>query len=317
MPLSVLRKIGIARESSFGTSTAPAVALPVEDCIANVVFTPHKDEGERAHPAKTHAFYRGPQTTAIDLNGPVTPDEVGYLVRSLLGSETFTAATASDPATHVFTLNTSALPPSLSLQDEDGVRPMRFVGVYVTNIAITLDATAGFCAHTTSCAGKTYILNPSGTVPAYSATSAPLENWRATVKIGATSITNVSNTHLQLSRDVEYQYAPTNVVVPQALYPRWVEVAGQFTIEYDSVTDYDRYLNSTQESLTLELVKGSGTSKRGLKVFLPKVDFTDSVFQRSFQRAYIEATYSFSGILNTSTGSLVTIDLYTGRSTSF
>lgn len=319
MPLTALRKIGVAKEATYGTGVAPAAALPVTSASLNQVFGQELDNAVRGVFARTFHAMQGVTSVEGSIEGPVTPDEFGYFLLATLGSETFAAldTMGGTPATHTFTTLTTGVPPSLSIQDEDGVRKMRFLGMYVSSLSLRFNASEGLLSYTTEMQGSDVAFAPAESVPAYSATSKPLVNWKGTVTLGGSSFTKVTEVELTFNREVELLYGLRNAQGARNAAAQALEITGSFSFEFDAVADYDKYKNKTQEEIKLVLTDGTGTSKRGIEVIIPKGDYGEAAMERDFGSSYILATWSVRGVYDLSTSKLVDVKLYSGRTAAF
>lgn len=93
--LSRLVKLGWAKETTAGTYVAPAVYLPFMKADHEDVYAELKDESYRNNDSVLQGMYQGPVQATWDIDILAYPDLMGHFLRSIIGPDTVTAATAT------------------------------------------------------------------------------------------------------------------------------------------------------------------------------------------------------------------------------
>lgn len=294
MTVSYLTKVGLARESSWGSSTAPAVLLPVDPPTFTPSYEQILDQSLRGLPVLDYAAYQGVGRTEGSLEGNFYPEELGYLLFSALGS-CVTSGTAA-PYTHIFTVG--AHPPSLSIQDENGIQPYRYTGCMVSELTLTFNSSEGLLRWSATVVGKTKEDVAAG-IPAET-TTAPFRSWQVSAAVGASDpLGKLLEGEITFSREIDLHFVDGSLQTPGTAFAGPLEVTGRATIFFDSTADLDRYLNKTQELFKLTWNYGSGASEKKIVVQCTKMDFGDSPAEIDRSGSSLTLGYTMRALYNT------------------
>lgn len=309
MGVSHLTKVGIAREASWGSSTDPAVLLPVEPPSFTVPHEQILDQGIRGSSSMDYGAYQGAVHVEASLESMAFPEEIGYLLFGILGSCS-TSGTAA-PYVHTFSLNSN--PPSFSIQDENGVQTYRYTGCMINSLTLSFNIAEGAVHWSADFMGKEKG-SASGSIPA-EATTPPFLGWQATAAIGATSpYGKVTEAELTIAREVVLGYVDGNAQTPGTAYSGPMEVTGSCTLLFDSNDDYDRYLDKTQEKLAFTFSQGSGASKKELVLTMTKADFGDGAAEIDRSGSNLTLAYTVRALYNPTDGGPIKVKLTNSKS---
>jgi hypothetical protein len=248
MALSQITKIGIAREASWGTSTAPTVLVPVtSDSQLTPQFEHVMDQAMRGLPVLDYEAYTGVARVEGSVAGPVYPDEIGYFLLGAMGSVSTSAGT------HTF--EQYEYPPSFSIQDENGVQTFRYEGCMVSELTLSWNSAEGFLTYSASIVGKDWDAAPSGAVPA-DATTTPFMGWQAAVSFNGSPSGKFTEGEITLSREILLRYADSNSQRPTHMCAGPIEVTVTGTLVYDAATEMNLYLAGTKPSFEVAFTSG-------------------------------------------------------------
>lgn len=93
--LSRLAHVGLGKESSVGTYTAPTIFIPFEGIDYEDVFTEIKDESFRANDSVLQGMYQGVVQADWSIDVMAYPDLTGHFLRGMIGPDTVTAGAST------------------------------------------------------------------------------------------------------------------------------------------------------------------------------------------------------------------------------
>ncbi len=294
MTVSYLTKVGIAKEASWGSSTPPAVLLPVDPPTFTPQFEQILDQSLRGLPVLDYAAYQGVGRTEGSLEGNFYPEEIGYLLCSALGSVVSEGTAA--PYTHSFTVG--AHPPGLSIQDENGIQPYRYTGCMVSELTLSFNSSEGLLRWSASVVGRTKEDVTAG-IPAES-TTAPFRSWQVSAAVGAHDpLGKLLEGEITFSREIDLHFVDGSLQTPGTAFAGPLEVTGRATLFFDSTADLDRYLDKDQERFALTWEYGSGTALKQLVVQCTKMDFGDGPAEIDRSGSSLTLAYTMRALYNT------------------
>jgi len=293
MTVSYLTKVGIAKESSWGSSTPPTKLLPVDPPTFTVDYEQILDQSLRGLPVRDYAAYQGVGRVEVSMEGNFYPEELGYLLYSAMGS--CTSGTAA-PYEHTFTVG--AHPPALSIQDENDIETHRYTGCLVSELTLTFNAAEGLLRWSSTLVGKSKEDSPSGSIPA-EATGAPFRGWQVSAAVGAADpFGKIIEGEITLSREITLHFVDGSLQTPGTAFAGPLEVTGRATVYFDSAALYNRYLNKDQELFQLTWTYGSGTAERTLVFAAHNMDFGEGPVEIDRSGASLTLAYSMRGLYN-------------------
>lgn len=307
MPLTALSKLGLAKETAYGTPPSqPAVLLPYSSASFSWAFDQVVDSARRGIPVKDFHAYRGAGRVEGSLEFPVYPEEIGYFLLAILGS---VETSGTGPYTHTFSLNTTSNPPSLAIWDRTGVKDYIYKGLLVNEVTFSWNAAEGFLNASVSMLGKAPEGVTSVTFPD-DATSQPFLGWMADLTIGTTQhYERISEGEIRLAREVALHYGCDGSPSPSEAFMDVLEVSGRFTTKLESETDLNRYLQSVKEQVELVFTYGSGQNLKSLKFTMPRVDFGDEALELDRGGTYVTFVYGFRALYDQTTSTVIEIEL--------
>lgn len=313
MPVSGLTKVGIAKEASWGTTTAPDVLIPVNPPSFTDNFETILDQAMRGIAAMDFASYQGVQTVEASLEGFAYPKEIGYFIKGILGAESVSGA---GPYDHEFTLATT--PPSFSVQDENGVQPYRYTGMMVGELGFTFNAAEGALEFSASLTGKTKE-SVGSSIPA-DATSAPFRGWMMCSQIAGGNV-EVMEGELTLSRELGLVYAGSTCSGGSQYaireYAGPLEVTGGITLDFTADSQVDRYENKTQNKLELNFQYGTGASQKTLKFEMNNCDYGDSPIELDRSGVHVTLAYTLRALYNSTDSGPAKVTLSNAKSDAY
>lgn len=287
MALSIGTKIGVAKETTYGTFVAPVRAFPVNPPTFSDIYTPILDEAIRGRASKDYEIYQGVRHTEASFDGAFYPDEIGYFLISLLGPATSSGAS---PTTHVITATTTGVP-SLSFAVEDDVTKQRFSGMYPTSFGIKFSAAEGLLSYTSSWNGRDAVTTATASVPAF-AEAAPWQGWRGlmnttgTFRVAGASAAgtelagNLISADITVNRPNEMVYVADGSQLTKRTDPGAIEATWSMVIDFHTTNgalmlDYYRKDAALYIEIDFDNQK-AGAARRCLSVCSSKVIMTDA-----------------------------------------
>lgn len=310
-------KIGIARETTWGTAGTTWDLLAVQPPTVTTTYEQVLDQGLRGIAAKDFSAQQGVGNSEVSLEGLWHPEEIGHAVFGILGALTTTGTAA--PVVHQFDLGTA--PPSYTIEDQPALQApgaaestaaYQYKGMYINSLAIKFSAAEGAVGWTASLRGI-----PAGKVTASTLGSGtlnpPLLGWEAaTVTVfGVTSYGKLIDAEINLAREVVMEHAAANTRNPAFGYSSELEVTGKLTIALHGTLEPDWYLGTPNTSGTIHIgfERGSGATLKRLAILIP--DATPLESAPSWDRGAINSKMgiSFRGIYNASISGVARITL--------
>lgn len=295
MTVSYLTKVGIAKETTWGSSTPPSYLLPVEPPTFTLNYEQILDQSLRGLPVLDYAAYQGVGQIEASMEGNFYPEELGLLLFSAMGSCATTGGAA--PYTHTFTVGSH--PPAISIQDENDIETYRYTGCMVSELTLTFNAAEGLLSWSSTMVGKEKVDSPAEAIPA-EATTAPFRSWHLCAAIGAQDpLGKILEGEITLSRDINLHFTDCGSQWAGTAFAGPLEVTGRVTIFFDSASDYDRYIDKDQEAFSLTWEYGAGTALKSLEFLATKMDFGDSPAEIDRSEASVTLAYTMRGLYNT------------------
>ncbi len=142
--LSRLTKLGLGKEGTQWTYTAPTISVPFSSAKFTDVITPLRDESVRANDSVLQGLNQGPWSTTWDITTNGYADLIGHFLRAMVGPDTVTAGVsttlASNCAAGATSLTLTATVPTnsvIQISDATGVN-LEWVKVTTVGTAATV-----------------------------------------------------------------------------------------------------------------------------------------------------------------------------------
>ena len=93
--LSRLAKLGLGKETTYGTYTAPTMGIPFDKADFEDVIAPLKDQSVRGNDTVLQGIYPGPEHATWDVDVNSYPDLIGHFLAGVIGPDTVTAGVST------------------------------------------------------------------------------------------------------------------------------------------------------------------------------------------------------------------------------
>ncbi len=201
--------------------------------------------------------------------------------------------------THTFAQNTPATrPPSWSISTYEGVDYRGWAGCQISELALKIDPKA-----TVTLQAK-FAGFPEQTVSSFTyagSTIQPNLGWGWTMTNAGGSSTRGITYDLTFKRALDAIHSSDGVQAPREVFPGALEVDGSYKAIYESTTDYNLYLANTQSPTVATLTKAIQFGGESITVTMSQSGWPKAT--RNLSGVYVDATFSLSGIYNsTDTG---------------
>lgn len=195
---------------------------------------------------------------------------------------------------HTFKQNApTTRPPAWSASIFDGVQYLGFAGCQLSELALKIDPKATITAQ----AKMTGFPEAVVTSFTYAGTNLQPElgwGWNMT-NAGATSDRGLT-LDLNLKRAVDPIHSSNGVQAPREVFPGALELSGSYKAIYESTTDYNLYLQNSQQPAVANLQKAVSFGGESVQITLSQSGWTKGT--RSLGGTYVEATFDVEGIYN-------------------
>lgn len=301
MPLTPkeLTWLGLAKETTWGTATAPTFTIPVKDVKPEDVIAYVKDQGIRGAMAQTYAVIPGVSQSNFQIDGEVYPDSFGLLVLAMLGQDSVTGA--ASPYTHKFQLARTSQPPSLTPSWYDGTNVRQYAGQVMEELQIKWSK-GGALEFSAKSQGKTSA-TAAGITPSPGST-VPFVGWEFTCNLGGTANQNLVGFDITLKRKLYVQHPANNSQDPAAIIALGLEVTGKGTFDKVDDTELSDFLSNTQPPLVLTGTQG--TSGDVLTLQMTKCAFLKDPITA---KEVVQGDVEFEGVDNSTDGGPILVSL--------
>lgn len=299
MALSTTTKVGLALQSSYTTiPTSATIAVPVDPPTFNLIFDAINDTAVRGAPVVDYDVYAGVKRVEATVDGPFYPEETGYFLKSLMGSEVFTASTTALSATHVFTGFSQPSAVSFFVEDSINASPnsLRYESMLCSSFGLKWSAAAGIVTFTSSWTGRnktTY----SVANPAFGSNLKPWLGWQSTSATlsGATGTWGgqLLDFEITINRAPSLLYTMNSTQFAQRGDAGPFEVTGRFTLDHQSVTDYADYDSNNEINLTMAVARGATTTLEKLAINIPRMHLIEAPLEIQRNNVSLAVQMSF------------------------
>jgi hypothetical protein len=362
--------LGMAKEPGAGTYTPPTWAIPFTKASFDDTYTELKDESVRADDSVLHGLYQGIVDANWDIECLAYPDLVGMFLRSVIGPDTITAATAGTITTAT-TVGANSIPTSVAFPagslimidtgvlTEYAVTGAASTGTaspYTTPIASTGSGTTLALAHASGVAvttptTHTFKQSPNTAIPTYSFTvfdglqtlgyasakiselqvkidpkasvslsakalsfpgtvqptitesylqRAPFLGWGWTMSNGGSTSTRGISYDATLKRATEALHLSTGLQTAREIFSSAMEADVAYKAVFESMADLNLYLGYSQQPATATITQPLAQGGRTLALTMSQSGWYKG--SRDGSGAYVAASFSISGIANTTDG---------------
>jgi hypothetical protein len=230
--------------------------------------------------------------------GPFTIPIVTPATGLTLGHSSGVAVTTT--TTHTFAQNTPATrPPSWSISTYEGLDYRGWPGCQISDLQLKIDPKA-----TVTCQVK-FLGFPEQSVSSFTyagSTIQPPLGWSWTMTNGGGSSTRGLTLDLTLKRAVEAIQSSDGTQAPREVFAGALEIDGAYKAIYENLTDYNLYLNNTQTAAVATVTKAIAFGGESLAITMSQSGWSKGT--RSLGSTYVEASYSLTGIYNSTDGGI-------------
>lgn len=256
-------QIGFAAEGTFGTYQTPTRFLELVEESLKLDRSRIESMGIRAGRRVMHRWAPGTQRVEGDFSVELAPQGTGLLLEHAFGGK---ATSGAGPYTHTFTpgaIDGKSLTIQVGRPDIAGtVRPFSYLGCKITGweIASAIDEYVSgkfsvYGTHEDRVSALATASYPSGYAP-FVFTHGSLTVAAAEIPVKSFSIKGDNG----LLTD-RHRHSATTPERPRAsLESNRREYSGQFVADFESLTQYERYVNGTEAALVITLTQGAGAS---------------------------------------------------------
>lgn len=308
-PQTFYTVVALAKETTWGTSTARTQFLPSEEPRFQPQALRHiVDEGFRGLGAGEFDLIPGPGEGTWQWDGNFYVDTSPHLLQGLMGA----TDTPTGTGPYVHSLAMAATVPSYSLEWNQNTQPYLFVGARVGSVKLTFSGKDGTLKYSAQGMSKL------GTTVAATATSfgsvAAIGGWQASITIaGGASTAIVLEGEITISRALKPLHGLSNTQDIAALYAGPLMVAGRLTIDFSDTVAYNYYASSSPAKNAVVVTFTQGTAsfsitmtKAGWKVV--DIDRSDDLYQ---------VTAQLTGLYNATDGGPVKFGVTNSVSTGY
>lgn len=323
-PMMFYTALGMAKESSWGTDTAPTVWHP----ITNPRFDPGglqhiMDDNFRGLAAVDFDMLPGPGNGSFSFGGGIYMDSSPMFFASIIGPD---AIAGASPYTHTFAL--TAAPDSHSLEEQTNVQSYRYNGSRLTEFGVSFNAATGMAQYSVQGASKVGLEQASPTSTAFTAESAisAVAGWQGSLTVAGGAAAILLEGQVTFSRQQRIIHGFTNTAGGSqdvnAMYPLALQVTARLTFNYSQSTELYMAYPKTGQSLA-----GAAVTKNAVVISLKRsateimaITLTKAAW-RQFQRENQDGTYTgvalLHGIYNATDAGPVKVVCTNNRSTAY
>jgi hypothetical protein len=293
--------LGIAKETTKGTPVAPTDFIPVKSASlkpVDVIGELLADNMAQGSLVKDYAYVQGRSNSTYDFAGPVYPDTIGYMLGGVLGSVATTGASA--PYTHTISLKNAsatgadAQPTAFTLTDFYAANVRAYPGIQFSDFTMkfTADGLLDYDAK-----GTGWLSAAASTPTPTFSTVLPTPVWLATVSIGGSTVSNVVDGEISMTRPVTPIFGLANTKDPYQVFLGALETTGKIRFVMENDTELTRYLTDTQPAITLNWSQGAGATATQVAFTVTKGAYTAAMIDRS--KDFVEVDITIRAIANT------------------
>lgn len=273
-------QIGYVQESSYGASGVPTRFLPFVS--ESLKYTIGRDEagdlGETTTTARSDRWLPGKQEVGGSVTHIVYDKGFGLLFKNMLGASASGAplGVSSPPRTHTSTLATlfgSSLGVQVGRPDVAAtVHPFTYRGCKVTEWELS-NARDGFLQLALTLAGQTEVTSQALASASYAASTTPLSWTGASLtRAGSAFIGRVTDISIKgtTGHKADRFGLATTALMLEPIQEEVAPIEGEVTCEFNSLTDYARFVAGTQVAIVANwqgpLI--TGTTYAGVQITL-------------------------------------------------
>ena len=299
--------VALKKETTWGTGVAPDVVIPLANVQSKAQITEWFDDSLRGLPAMDFDALQEAGHGELSMDVVAYPDRIGYLLMAIFGTDGVTGS--GDPYTHAFT--PAVTPPSFTIEDQyitGSNGGLRFTGARCGSLNFSWDGKTGVLAAQSQwmskIPSKVTAVNPSlGTV------GQAIPGWKCSVT--ATGLTGKTEKGaINITRELEVVHTDGATQDPYIINVGPMRIEGQFTVVTADLTDFDRFLADTKESISLAFV--SAVSNRSITFLCTNASLNVQPWEGDRGALGVRSTVAFRGLYNATDGGPGKVTLVNG-----
>ncbi len=215
-------------------------------------------------------------------------------------------AAVTTTTTHTFKQVSSGVrPPAFSITAYDNVDTRGWAGAVISDLGIKIDPKGTVTFNPKFSAFPEAVV--SSFVPTYSGQQ-PLLGWQWNMTNAGAASSRGLTYDLSLKRAVEVIHSSDGTQGPREIFAGALECDGSYKAIYENLTDYNLFLNYAQSPASAVLAQPAqvgGAQVGGCSLALTMSQSGFHKGQRDLGSTYVQASYSLSGIANTTDAGVV------------
>lgn len=256
-------QIGMVAEVTYGTYVAPTRFY--EFVSESLKFNVQRIDsmGIRAGRRTMHRWKPGTKSVTGAIDMELVPQDLGLIFQHCFGNP---VTTGSDPYTHTFTglgaIDAKSMTIQVGRPDEAGtVQPFSYLGCKFTEVTITC-AAGEMAKMNLGVYGREEVTSEALASASYDSELEPFVFTEGSLSV-AGSVVEVKTCEykVNLNLGIDRHRVGASAGKPKkALVNGLAAISGSFTADFESLTNYNRYVNGTEAEL--ELVFNAGSDKQ-------------------------------------------------------
>lgn len=278
---SVLTIVKIGLESAFGDGNVSIVA-PITAVSLRPANTTVLDNAKRGVAAADFGAYQGPGRGEGSMEGMAYPEVFGMLAYAILGAGSASSATLGPT------------PPTMGIQGSyGGVTGLVGKGMCVTELTFRFNEAEGAATFSSSFLGKQVV--SAGTLSVAHDVSDPMMGWHGYSTFGC-----ITEGEFTFSREWGLLYCANTAAgedkkYPDNAYAGPLSVTGRLTVDLTASSQIDRFLDKTQDALTVTFTDPeSGGGSIGFA--FNKIDYADAPLDIDISGIFTQVVYTIRGL---------------------
>jgi hypothetical protein len=221
-------------------------------------------------------------------------------------------ATVVSQTTHTFKQNPAAPNPTLSITVFDTLQTLSYSYAAISDLSLKIDPKGAV----TSSAKFTTLpgIAASAMTPTFTST-APVLGWQWTMTNAGGASTRGLSYDLNLKRTVDPIHSSDGTQAARENFQGPITVDGSYKAIFENQTDLNLYTQYTQLPATATLQQPTAVGGQSLVLTMSKSGWVKG--KREIGGSYVQASFSLSGIYNTTDGGSVSAVLKNFRTTAF
>jgi len=320
MTISALTRIGLGKESTWGTVATTINRIPVEPPTLTTTYEQILDNALRGEAATDFHAWQGIGRSEITLAGLGYTELLGHFLLAIMGK---VSTSQPDPTgapllyKHEFTLDDA--PPSYSVVEYPRLRvpgaaeenyAYQFLGALCREFVIRFNAGEGAVGFTSSWNAKPEerVTPPTLSTPTE---GDPFLGWEGKVEIGGATYARLVLAEWTLTREVVLQPAASATKAPSFGYTGTLGVRITATVEFHSDDDIAYYRNNTQPSFVISFERGTPNTNdyKLLKINCPKVSFLEGAPERDRGAVDFKLNWTLRALYDPGIGGPISFEL--------